>query len=173
MNTTEGLSFERRLTPAETMFVWHALCAAERQAATDARNKAFAQSQHIVDACHADEHMAHYLANLFRNGTFAAVGIAPQTNPPANRAEDPEMPKFEVTITETVQRSVRYELVLTKAEIVSHFGLEGDDAAGWKELTRDYVEEKWLVLRDRAERTDVDELSAEDVDIDDVTELKP
>lgn len=85
------------------------------------------------------------------------------------------MAKFEVMITEHVQRSVRYEVSVSKKEVVEALGLEGEDAKDWKERVSEYLESEWETVRDRpsSHRGDEDEGGgAEQIDIDDVTELE-
>jgi hypothetical protein len=82
------------------------------------------------------------------------------------------MAKFEVMITENIQRSVQYTVSVTKKEVVDALNLEGDDAKGWKEHVRDYIESEWESLRDRAKQGDVGDEDEISCDVDDVTELE-
>jgi len=81
------------------------------------------------------------------------------------------MSKFEVMLTENVQRSVQYTVNITKKEVVDALGLEGDDAKEWRGHVQDYVEQEWDSIKDRAEQGDVDAEDLQSVDIDSVTDL--
>lgn len=82
------------------------------------------------------------------------------------------MAKFEVVITETVQRSVCYKVNVTKAEVVEALSLEGDDAKEWREHAQEYIESEWESIRDRAEAGDIGDEDEISTDVDSVTELE-
>lgn len=84
------------------------------------------------------------------------------------------MAKFEVCITEFIQRAVRYEVSVGKKEVVEALGLEGEEAKDWKERVQEYLEGEWSTVRERSSshRGDVDEGDADQIDIDEVTELE-
>lgn len=81
------------------------------------------------------------------------------------------MPKFEVMVTEHIQRSVQNTLTITKKAVVDAMGLKGEDAKNWQEHVRDYVEQEWDSICDGAERGDVTDEDVHQTDIDAVSNL--
>jgi len=63
------------------------------------------------------------------------------------------MAKFTVAIHCLIERELEVELKVTKAEIVEHDGLEGEDKADWEDYVEDYVMEK---IEELLEEADID-----------------
>ncbi len=81
--------------------------------------------------------------------------------------------KFEVMITEHIQRSVTYTLVIDQEDVVNAMGLAGADANEWVDHVDEYLINNWDELRNHegVVRGDVDEGDVNDFDVDSVTEL--
>jgi len=82
------------------------------------------------------------------------------------------MAKFEVMVTEHIQRSVAYTINISKKKVVEALGLEGEDAKDWKEHVQEYVEQEWETIRADANAGDVGDEDEVSFDIDDVTDLE-
>lgn len=78
------------------------------------------------------------------------------------------MPKFEICVTEHIQRSVNYTLNITKKEVVDAMELVGDDVKDWTDHVHDYVEQNWNDLCHKAAEGDEMSNDIDSVDVDSV-----
>ena len=63
------------------------------------------------------------------------------------------MPKFNITVTEHIERAVEYQVTVTKKQVVDELSLEGEDAKEWKEHVQDYLQTKIDELRETGKLT--------------------
>lgn len=82
------------------------------------------------------------------------------------------MEKFEIDVTEHVQRRVKYTAEISQEEVVEGLNLSEEEAPQWRNFVQDYAEQEWdHGLRGRSTRgTSSDE--SEDLDtVESVTPL--
>lgn len=63
------------------------------------------------------------------------------------------MPKFNITVTEHIERAVEYQVTVTKKQVVDELSLEGEDAKEGKEHVQDYLQTKIDELRETGKLT--------------------
>lgn len=81
------------------------------------------------------------------------------------------MAKFEVTVAETIIKTITYQLSVSRKQVVDALGLEGDDAKDWKDHVQDYVSDNWSELVDKAIEPETTDESTEDVEVTDVAAI--
>jgi hypothetical protein len=82
------------------------------------------------------------------------------------------MAKFEVMVTEFVERAVRYHVSISQKEVVEALSLEGEDKKEWKEHVEDYCQGNWDEVQEKptTERGDLQDEEVTSFEIASVSE---